>query len=107
MRRAIDPCAASLRSVGTGSFGSSSAKPGNPSRLITTTVRRAAGGCAAAGKHQANSVAASASFVLDIRLKAYPDGELHGTLIDRGRADPTNRAGAGKAGRRVVEAGVV
>src|SRR5581483_5562610 len=39
MRRAIAPSAISLRSVGVGSFGSSSAKPGNPSRLITTTLR--------------------------------------------------------------------
>jgi hypothetical protein len=37
---AVTPSLASLRSVGIGSLGSSSAYAGNPSRLITTTLRR-------------------------------------------------------------------
>jgi hypothetical protein len=43
MRFAVVPCCIKRRKVGTGVFGSSSALAGNPSKLISTTLRLALG----------------------------------------------------------------
>src|ERR1017187_3859382 len=65
--RAVAPFRIRRRNVGIGSFGSSRAKAGKPSRLIMTTIRPLAGTCAQAGPH--SRAAHTASVIVSLMGK--------------------------------------